>query len=97
MATGGDSGEDPLLEPRVIKKLKERNRVVSFGVREQFLEQLEAVQREKRKPGNVAEEAVKRGFQRAEEAGAGVAKETTKKMLQRGNNSVRNRIPYERS
>jgi hypothetical protein len=88
MATGGDSIEDPLIEPKVIKRLKDRSRVVDFGMREEFLNELEFVTRERRKPDHIAEEAVKRGFQRAEEAGAGVAKERTKSLLKRGNKTV---------
>ena len=92
MPTHDDPRNEPLVEPRVIKRLKDRPRIVDWGVRKQFLEQLEKVAIERRKPGNVARGAVRTGFDRFQEAGEDVAKETTEEVLEKGNNSIFKRL-----
>lgn len=88
MSQSGGSADDPIIHPRVIKRLKERPRLINDGLREQFLQEMENVVTEKRKPQNVAESAVLRGFERFQEAGGGVAKKAVQTSLERGNESI---------
>lgn len=75
----------PLFEPRLIRLLKDRPRLVDRGFREEFLEQLEENVRERRKPDTVAEEMAKNLMRRFEDAGGSVVKNRARSALETAN------------
>lgn len=83
---------EPLVEPRLVRFLKDRPRVVDKGVRREFLEQLEENIRERRRPDTAAERAVQKMFRTFEDAGTGVAKDRTKKAMDRANKGPLKRL-----
>lgn len=56
--SGNDSELEPLVQPRLIRLLKNRPRLVDFGVREELLEELEQQVILRRTPDNVAESMI---------------------------------------
>lgn len=60
--------QSPLMEPRVVRLLKQRRRLIDFGMREEILEEMEVILAERRKPGRVAERATENILSRAQEA-----------------------------
>lgn len=86
MAAGdGDSSAEPLLEPRLIRFLKDRPRLIDRGVREEILEELEKNVAERRTPDTMAEKAVQSAFDRAGETVAPVTKNRVKDKLEKAN------------
>lgn len=60
--------QSPLMEPRVVRLLKERTRIVDFGMRREVLEEMEVIIQERRKPNRVAKRATDNILSRAQEA-----------------------------
>ena len=77
--------EQPLVQPRVIRFLKERPRLVDYGVRREFLEEVEKGVVERRRPDTAAERFVENIRNRIGNAGGTVAKERTKRVAERAN------------
>lgn len=90
--TNSETPAQPLVEPRLVRFLKDRPRLVDRGLREEFLEQLEYNIRERRKPDTMAERSVQEFFKRFEEAGGSVAKDRTKKALDKANKGPLNKL-----
>lgn len=65
-----DEGDevDPLIQPRAIRALKNRPRLISLGFREEVLEQMEETVKQRRHPDTVAEKAAQGLKERAEDA-----------------------------
>lgn len=70
-----------MVEPKAVARLKNRERLVDFGLRKELLEQTEQVLAEKRTPKNVAENAVGMVTQRAQEVGAPVMQDRVEKRI----------------
>lgn len=81
----GAATDNPLLQPRLIRFLKNRDRLIDRGFREEFLEQLELNVVRRRTPDTVAEGVTKEGFKRLEEVGGDVAKGRVKNAVDRAN------------
>lgn len=81
--------QDPLIEPRVIRFLKDRPRLVDKGWRKELLEELENQMRERRKPDTIAEKAVRSVFRNAEEVGENVTQRRAKDKLRKVNRETR--------
>lgn len=92
VGTEGDEAIKPLAEPRLVQFLKNRPRLIDRGLRREFLQQLEMNIRERRKPDTMAEKTVKRMFEELEQAGGGVAKERTKRFMERANDGPLERL-----
>lgn len=90
--TGGSASEEPILQPRVIRFLKNRPRLIDRGFREEFLEQLESNVSERRKPDTLAEKTVRGVFRNLEEAGSGVAKNKAQGALNKANDGPLSRL-----
>lgn len=84
MAHSTDPSTDPIIQPRVIRRLKDRRRVVDFGFREEFLDELDNVLCEMRRPDRIAERSVKSIGQRTQRASARVVQ----RAMEKGNQSV---------
>lgn len=61
-------GTQPLIEPRMIRFLKQRPRLIDKGFRQEFLEEFERQARERRDPGRLAEKTVDKVFARVRES-----------------------------
>lgn len=73
----GTSGEEelqPIVQPHLVRFLKDRPRLIDKGMRREFLEELEHQMKIRRQPDTAAERAVNLVFDRARDAGKGVAK-----------------------
>lgn len=81
--------QDPLIEPRVIRFLKDRPRLVDKGLRKELLEELENQVRDRRKPDTVAEKAVRTVFRNAEQVGEQVGQRRAKDRLRKVNRETR--------
>lgn len=88
MPTHDDLLDEPLIHPRVIRRLRERPKLINFGMREEFLEEMEKVVENRRQPGNIAEKASEAAFERFEEAGIEVTRNRTQNTLERANSSI---------
>lgn len=85
-------GEQPIVQPRVVRFLRDRNRLVDKGVREDFLDQLESNMVERRKPDTLAEKTVRDLFRRFEDAGSGVAKERVRGRMEKANQNTLSKL-----
>lgn len=61
---------DPILQPRAIRFLKKRDRLIDMGMREEFLDEMEDRVVQRRRPDVVAEKTVKKAFNETAEAAA---------------------------
>jgi len=77
-----DSGESPILHPHIIRKLKDRNRLVDFGVRKEILSSVEDRVKQRRKPSNVADRASSRVMSDVSNAGQSVMSDRLRKGLE---------------
>lgn len=84
--------QQPLVEPKLIKFLKNRPRLVDKGLREEFLNELEHNVASRRQPDTMAEKTVQNFLRRFEEAGGGVAKERVRVRMEQANETVLNNI-----
>ena len=89
-AEGGEP--EPLFQPKVVEKLRDRGRVVDAGFREEILDELSETMKERRTPGNVAGTAVRKAFNEAAEAASNPAVKRTEKVLDRANKTVLNNL-----
>lgn len=90
--TGEGSEANPLLEPRLIQKLKDRKRLVNLGVREEVLEYMEEGLKQRRDPERVAEKASSEAFNLAKGAGEPVLRDRAKKGLDMANEGPFSRL-----
>lgn len=90
--TGGDGEKEPLMQPRVVKALKNRPRLVDFGVRKQMLEGLEESIAERRHPDRVSERASSTAAETAKQAAEPAARDVLGSVLDRANNTIFNRL-----
>lgn len=84
MGRRNDANDAPIIQPRIIRKLKNRRRLVDMGFREEFLEELDEVVCEFRRPENVAERGVGTVGERTRRASARVVR----RVLETGNETV---------
>jgi len=85
------SSEKPILHPHIISKLKDRPRVVDFGVRRDALAQLENQLAERRTPKNVAKRTSRRAMSEAKDVGQNVMSNRMENVLNAvSNHSVTN-------
>lgn len=84
----GKAAEQPLLQPRVIRFLKQRSKLVDLGFREEVLEQLEAQIVERRTPSRVAEKAADETMNRARESTTPVVRDRVRERMEQANESM---------
>ena len=82
------TGQNPLLQPRVVRLLKERNRVVDFGLREEFLDELEEIIAERRRPNRVAERATDEALERARSASRNPVRSRVEERVSKMNETI---------
>lgn len=93
MSEANDETElEPLVQPRLIRLLKERRRLIDKGVREDFWENLEQNAISRRRPDTVAEKAVQNLFHRVQGAGGQTAKKEAVKVLNKANEGPLNKL-----
>lgn len=79
---------NPLVKPRVIGALKDRQRLIDMGFRREVLEQMESVIARRRSPDIVAERATQGAKQTAEQAAEPVLRERLKNRVEKVNDGV---------
>lgn len=84
----GDGSPSPLVKPRVVRVLRDRPRMVDFGLREEALDELDTIMCERRDPANVAESAVRDGFNNAADAAAPPVRNLVRGRLQEANQGI---------
>lgn len=80
--------DQPVLQPRLVRFLRKRPKLVEFEMREEFLEHLEQNIRERRKPGTVAQ----RLSRTVEDASEPVIRDTLRRRLEKANDSLLRRL-----
>lgn len=89
MASPDENSEaQPIMQPRLIRTLKNRNRIIDFGWREEVLDQAEDVIEQRRHPDTVAERMVQHVKQTAEGAGEPVIRNRMKNRVNQVNDTV---------
>lgn len=88
----GSSDVDPLLQPKIIERLRDRPKLVDAGLREEFWDELANTARERRKPDRIAEEGVRKAFNRSAEAAAPPVRNRVRGKLEKANESVLNNL-----
>lgn len=89
MASPDESAsKEPLLQPRVVRLLKERPRLVDFGLRKEMLEELDNIATERRKPVNVAQRATDNALNRARDAAKRPMQRRVEKRVDEINESI---------
>lgn len=76
---------EPLIQPRLVRFLKNRPRAIDRGLRREFLEELETQMVIRRRPDTAAEKAVDAVFDRFREAGTSTAKRRARERLKKAN------------
>lgn len=79
---------EPLVQPRLIRTLKNRDKLIDFGVREEVLEQAEDIIKRRRHPDTVAERVTQRISQTAKDASEPVVRDRLKNRVNQANESV---------
>lgn len=93
MSESAVSGEEqPIVQPRLIRFLKNRRKLLGGGIRDEFWEEIERNVTERRKPDTAAERAVGNVVDRVQEASFPVAKRRVKDGLSRANEGALNRL-----
>jgi len=86
--TDGTAVEEPLLRPRLVRFLKERRRLVDFGMREEFFDELERQIAERRTPSRVAEKTADEAFNRTRESATPVVRDRVAKRMEKANKNL---------
>lgn len=76
------------MRPRIVRLLKNRPRLVDFGLRQEFLDELDQIATERRKPGRVAERTTENMLNRAAEAGRGPMRRRIERRVDEINGSI---------
>lgn len=93
MAEPGASGEDqPVVQPRVIRLLRKRPKLVAENMRNDILEQVEHNITERRKPDTAAERVVRRVLDEARNAGEQVFSGRLKDRMAEANEGALRRL-----
>lgn len=82
-----DEELQPIIEPHMVKKLRNRTRLVDFGLRRQFLEELEEVMRRRRSPDELASRASREATNAAKEPAEAVVRDRIKEKLNNMNDN----------
>lgn len=88
MAPDPQAEEEPILQPRLIRFLKNRRKLVGGGIREEFWEEVERNVIERRRPDTAAERAVQNLMDWAAESTAPVARRRMRERLSQANESI---------
>lgn len=72
--TDGEEEVPPVVEPKLCNFLKERNRLIDIGFREEFWDEFGDRIRQRRRPDNIADKAVSSMFRNTEETVRPVAR-----------------------
>lgn len=83
--TSGEPELDPIVQPRLVRFLKDRQRLIDRGIRKELLEQLESQMVMRRRPDTAAEMLVDNMFERFREAGTEVSKKRVRDRLKDAN------------
>lgn len=84
--------EEPILQPRLVRLLKNRPKLIGGSVREDILEEIEKNITERRKPDRASERVVGRILDEAREASMPVMKGRVKDRMNKANEGVLNRL-----
>lgn len=86
MVESDSRGEkEPILQPRLVRFLKDRPRLVDKGLRREFLEELEREMVERRKPDTVAERMARSTMDRFNQATGKVARKKASAVVNKAN------------
>lgn len=86
-------GEDqPLLQPRLVRLLKRRPKLVAENARNEMLEEIEINMMERRLPGRVAERTVERTLSEMKNATSKVAQGRAKQRMAKANQGTLRRL-----
>lgn len=88
----GSPRDEPLVQPRLIRFLKERPRLIDRGAREEFWATVEENVVDRRKPDKAAERAVQKFFEEMGQNAGPVARNRVRDRLEDANESVLNRL-----
>lgn len=89
MGTAGrQAAEEPILRPRLVRFLKERDRLVDFGFREEFLNELESQVAQRRAPTQLAEKATDAATERARDSAKPVVRDRVRRKMEEANSGV---------
>lgn len=89
----GETGElTPLVQPKAVRALKERPRLVDMGVREEMLEQLEMQIAERRSADTVAARLSHAIADSAKQSAEPVVRDRVSKRLKGANDTVLNEL-----
>jgi len=83
---------NPLVQPRVIRTLKDRPRLIDLGFRQEVLEQMESAMARRRSPDVIAERATQEVKQTAEEATEPVVRDRLRSRVEKANNGILNKL-----
>lgn len=88
-----ESGElKPIVQPRLIRALKNRTRLVNLGLREEVLDNLEETVKERRRTDTVASRLSHEMMQSLSDTGKPVLEKSAKKRLDRVNEGILERL-----
>lgn len=90
--TEGDSEIQPLMQPRVIRAIRSRPRLVDFGVRERMLEQLEENIKKRRTTDTVAHRMSSFIANIGKDSSEPVLRDVAKSQLDRANQGPLNKL-----
>lgn len=89
MAEAGSTGrEDPIIQPRLVRFLKNRPRAIDAGIREEVLEGMERRIAQRRKPDTVAEKMIDRAFNEVADAAAPPFRDRARNRLENANQGI---------
>lgn len=88
MAPDAEAETEPLVQPRFIRFLKNRRKLVGGGIREEFWEEVEKNVVERRKPDTAAERMVQNMMERVAESTAPVARNRIRERFTRANEGI---------
>lgn len=93
MTESDTAGEDqPVIEPRVIRFLKDRRKLIGGDIRNEFWEELDNRVTERRKPDTAAERTLENLIREIEDASFPVARRRMRDRLARANENRLNRL-----
>lgn len=84
----GNAELEPIIRPRLVRFLKDRERLVDFGMREEFFDELERQLSHRRRPDVVAESATDTTLERMREATKPVARQRVKDRMEKANSGL---------
>lgn len=82
------ASQEPLMQPRLVRFLKNRRKLVGGKLREEILEEVERNMEQRRMPDTAAEKIVQNAMRRTEEVTGSVARKKAKSGINKINETV---------